>query len=124
MFRSASKLIEQPKYFIHYKMLRGQRLSGGCNKGKEGDGEEKREGAGRPSYAFRDMVKISGEGNWTYHPLIIEKLIDVVAFNMFSTVCAQLWLEAGRRRRCSCPDLPPPQTNRLLPLHAGGQSAS
>ena len=63
MFRIASKLIEQPKYFIHYKMQRGQRLSGGCNKGKEGDGEEKREGAGRPSYAFGDMVKISGVGN-------------------------------------------------------------
>ena len=63
MFRSASKFIEQPKYLTHYKMQRGQRLSVGCNKGKEGDGEEKREGAGRPSYAFRDTVKISGVGN-------------------------------------------------------------
>ena len=63
MFRRASNFIEQLKYFKHYKMQRGQRLSDGCNKGKEGDGEEKREGAGRPSYAFRDMVNVSGVGN-------------------------------------------------------------
>ena len=61
--------------------------------------------------------KNSGMGNLTFHPLTIEKLIYPVEFHMFSTISAQLWLEAGRRRRCSCPDLPPPpQTYRLLPL--------
>ena len=53
MLRTAKKFIDQQKYFIHNKMQRGQRLSGGCNKGKEGDGEEKREGgpAGRAEHS-------------------------------------------------------------------------